>query len=118
MSVAEGLSPAASIAAESHMVAINRAEEIARIENIDCDFKRVDGYLFLAELHQEELLQDELDATHRAGISDTELVERAPLPFWDTEICLKFPRQAPFHPLKFLAGLDRCIERDGGSRLG
>ncbi len=105
----------ARIAAESHMAAINRAEEIVRLENIDCDFQHVNGYLFLAEDHPEKLLQDELDATHRAGIADTELVERAPLPFWDTEICLKFPRQAQFHPLKFLAGLARCIEREGGS---
>ncbi|HEY0673536.1 MAG TPA: FAD-dependent oxidoreductase, partial [Longimicrobiales bacterium] len=104
----------ARIAAESHTVAINRAEEISRLENIDCDFQRVDGYLFLAEQHSEKLLQKELEATHRAGLTDTELVERAPLPFWDTEICLKFPRQAQFHPLKFLAGLARCIERDGG----
>jgi glycine/D-amino acid oxidase-like deaminating enzyme/nitrite reductase/ring-hydroxylating ferredoxin subunit len=104
----------ARIAAESHMAAINRAEEIARLENIDCDFKRVDGYLFLAPEHDEKLLQAELEATHRAGISDTVLVERAPLPFWDTEMCLKFPRQGQFHPLIFLSGLARCIERDGG----
>ena len=41
-------SEGAHIAAESHMAAINRAEEIVRLENIDCDFHRVDGYLFLA----------------------------------------------------------------------
>jgi glycine/D-amino acid oxidase-like deaminating enzyme/nitrite reductase/ring-hydroxylating ferredoxin subunit len=104
----------ARIAAESHMAAINRADEICRLEKIDCDFRRLDGYLFLAEEHTEKLLQEELAATHRAGISDTSLVERAPLPFWDTEICLKFPNQAQFHPLHFLAGLARCIERDGG----
>jgi glycine/D-amino acid oxidase-like deaminating enzyme/nitrite reductase/ring-hydroxylating ferredoxin subunit len=104
----------ARIAAESHMAAINRAEEICRLESIDCDFQRVDGYLFLAEEHTEKLLEDELAATHRAGINDTELAERAPLPFFDTELCLKFPNQAQFHPLKYLAGLARCIIRDGG----
>ncbi|HEY8508727.1 MAG TPA: FAD-dependent oxidoreductase, partial [Steroidobacteraceae bacterium] len=104
----------ARIAAESHLAAINRADEIVRLEHIDCEFERVDGYLFLAEGHSEEMLRNELDASHRAGVSDTGLVERAPLPFWDTELCLKFPRQAQFHPLKYLAGLARCIERDGG----
>ena len=104
----------ARIAAESHMAAINRAEEICRHENIDCDFRRVDGYLFLAEQHTERLLERELEAAHRAGISDTELVERAPLPFWDTEVCLRFPNQGQFHPLKYLAGLARGIVRDGG----
>jgi Rieske Fe-S protein len=29
-------------------------------------------------------------------------------------MCLRFPRQGQFHPLKFLAGLARCIEREGG----
>src|SRR5687768_15471990 len=36
----------ARLAAESHMAAVNRAEAIAKQENIDCDFLRVDGYLF------------------------------------------------------------------------
>jgi glycine/D-amino acid oxidase-like deaminating enzyme/nitrite reductase/ring-hydroxylating ferredoxin subunit len=104
----------ARMAAESHTAAINRAEEICRLENIDCDFMRVDGYLFLAEEHPEKLLEHELQAAHRAGLSDLSIVERAPIPFWDTEVSLKFPRQAQFHPLKFLAGLAKCIERDGG----
>ena len=104
----------ARIAAESHQAAIHRAEEISRLENIDCDFLRVDGYLFLAEDHPDKVLEDELEATHRAGITNTEIVERAPLPFWDTEICLKFPGQGQFHPMKYLAGLARSIEREGG----
>ena len=104
----------ARIAAESHMAAINRAEEICRLENIDCDFQRIDGYLFLAEDHADKVLEDELEATHRAGITDTELVERAPLPFFDTDLCLRFPRQGQFHPLLFLSGLARAIEKAGG----
>ena len=32
---------------ESHMAAVNRIEEIVRREGIDCDFRRIDGYLFL-----------------------------------------------------------------------
>jgi glycine/D-amino acid oxidase-like deaminating enzyme/nitrite reductase/ring-hydroxylating ferredoxin subunit len=104
----------ARLAAESHTAAINRAEEICRLENIDCDFMRVDGYLFLAEEHPEKLLERELEAAQKAGLADVSIVERAPLAFWDTEVSLKFPRQGQFHPLKFLAGLAKCIERDGG----
>ncbi|MBA2687494.1 MAG: FAD-binding oxidoreductase, partial [Gemmatimonadaceae bacterium] len=37
----------AQIAAESHTAAINRIESIIALEDIDCDFRRVDGYLFL-----------------------------------------------------------------------
>ena len=37
----------ARLAAESHMSAIHRIETIASMEDIDCDFQRVEGYLFL-----------------------------------------------------------------------
>src|SRR3954469_10548460 len=36
------------LAAESHTAAIDRIEAIATDEGIDCDFRRVDGYLFRA----------------------------------------------------------------------
>lgn len=35
------------LAAESHAAAIDKIEQIAREEDIDCDFTRVDGYLFV-----------------------------------------------------------------------
>ena len=33
---------------------------------------------------------------------------------FDTGPCLRFPNQGQFHPLKYLAGLAKAIERDGG----
>jgi glycine/D-amino acid oxidase-like deaminating enzyme/nitrite reductase/ring-hydroxylating ferredoxin subunit len=102
------------IAAESHTAAINRVESIIALEDIDCDFERVDGYLFLGGDDKKDLLEDELRAAQRAGLSDVKLVERAPLDFFDTGPALKFPRQAQFHPLKYLNGLARAIIRDGG----
>src|SRR6185503_9576006 len=35
------------LAGQSHTAAIDRVEEIVRAENIDCEFERLDGYLFL-----------------------------------------------------------------------
>jgi len=111
-------SDGARLAAESHMAAVNRATFIMREEEIDCDFEIVDGYLFAPEgMTQVEFrrrLERELPAVHRAGIADAVVVERCPFDFWDSGIALKFPDQVQFHPLKFLAGLARCIERDGG----
>lgn len=104
----------ALIAAESHTAAINRIESIVAVEDIDCDFERVDGYLFLGGKDRRDLLENELRAVQRAGLSDVQLVERAPLDFFDTGPALKFPRQAQFHPLKYLNGLARAIIRDGG----
>lgn len=108
----------ARLAAESHTAAISQVEAIVIQEGIDCDFERLDGYLFAPHDMTSEppdVLQRELAATHRAGLSDVELLPRAPLPFFDTGPCLRFPRQAQFHPLKYLAGLARSIQQMGGS---
>ena len=104
----------ARLAAESHMSAIHRIETIASMEDIDCDFQRVEGYLFLGGNDQRKDLERELEATHRAGINDTQLIDRIPVDFWNSGPALRFPRQATFHPLKYLKGLARAILRDGG----
>jgi glycine/D-amino acid oxidase-like deaminating enzyme/nitrite reductase/ring-hydroxylating ferredoxin subunit len=102
------------IAAESHTAAIDRIESIASLEDIDCDFERVDGYLFLGAGSDKDLLERELASAHRAGLSDVEFVARAPIDSFDTGPALCFPRQAQFHSLKYLNGLARAIIRDGG----
>lgn len=104
----------ARVAAESHMSAIHRIETIASMEDIDCDFQRVEGFLFLGGEGTRKDLERELEATHRAGITDTQLVDKIPFGFWDSGPALRFPRQATFHPLKYLKGLARAILRDGG----
>ena len=104
----------ARLAAESHMSAIHRIETIASMEDIDCDFQRVEGFLFLGGENTRKDLERELEATQRAGITDTQLVDRIPFGFWDSGPALRFPRQATFHPLKYLKGLARAILRDGG----
>ena len=104
----------ARLAAESHAAAIDQVEHIVRAEKIDCEFERLDGYLFVPPGDSMEILERESEAGHRAGLADLEIVERAPIGSYDTGKALRFPRQAQFHPLKYLAGLARAIERDGG----
>ena len=104
----------ARLAAESHTAAIDRVERVVTEEKIDCDFERLDGYLFVPPGDAKKILDDELEAAHRAGLKEIEKVERAPLADYDTGPALRFPRQAQFHPLKYLAGLARAIKRDGG----
>ncbi len=101
------------LAAESHTSAIDRVESIVSRERIACDFTRLDGYLFCAPGHDESFLDRELAAAHRAGLHNIVKIGRAPLGF-DTGPCLRFPNQAQFHPLKYLAGLAEAIERGGG----
>ena len=104
----------ARLAAESHSAAIDRIEAIVAEEGIDCDFLRLDGFLFLAPGDSKDMLDRELAAAHRAGLSGVELLPRAPLSTFDTGPCLRFPRQGQFHPLNYLKGLARAIQRDGG----
>jgi glycine/D-amino acid oxidase-like deaminating enzyme/nitrite reductase/ring-hydroxylating ferredoxin subunit len=101
-------------AAESHTKAIDRIETIVREEQIDCDFVRLDGYLFVPPGDDLRQLDDELAAAHRAGLHGIRKIDRTPLPFFDTGPCLHFPDQAQFHPLKYLSGLAHAIERYGG----
>lgn len=104
----------ARLAAASHRAAIDAIAHALATERIEADFRWVDGYLFKAAVAPEDILQRELEATHRAGIDDTEIVPRAPLATFDTGPALRFPRQAQFHPLKYLGGLASAIGRHGG----
>src|SRR5512132_2042809 len=73
----------ARLAAESHDAAIGRVEEIVREERIDCDFERVDGYLFLHRDGDPAELDRELEAAHRAGLGAVERVARVPVDTYD-----------------------------------
>jgi glycine/D-amino acid oxidase-like deaminating enzyme/nitrite reductase/ring-hydroxylating ferredoxin subunit len=97
------------LAAESHTAAIDLVENVVRRERITCDFTRLDGYLFCAPEHDETYLNRELEAAHRAGLHGVAKAGRAPLAF-DTGPCLRFPNQAQFHPLKYLAGVAAAID--------
>src|SRR5690606_32665640 len=101
------------LAAESHGAAIDRIERIVAEEQIDCDFRRLDGYLFEPPNGNPQNVQEEYAAATRAGLK-VQLVERAPAPF-NTGRALMFPRQAQFHPLKYLRALATAIQNRGGS---
>jgi glycine/D-amino acid oxidase-like deaminating enzyme/nitrite reductase/ring-hydroxylating ferredoxin subunit len=104
----------ARIAAESHTAAISKIESIVLGEGIACDFQRLDGYLFVPPKRSARTLKRELEAAHRAGLTGVELLDRTPMASFDTGPCLRFPRQAQFHPMKYLAGLVQAIRKNGG----
>ena len=103
----------ARCAAESHGAAIARVEAIVQRENIDCDFRRVDGYLFLHEGGDVSELDKELEAAKRAGMK-VEKLDRAPVNGFQSGVCLRFADQATFHPLRFINALADAVRRDGG----
>jgi glycine/D-amino acid oxidase-like deaminating enzyme/nitrite reductase/ring-hydroxylating ferredoxin subunit len=102
------------LAAESHAAAIDEIEQIIVAEKIDCEFERLDGYLFAPPGEPAKTLECELAAAHRAGLTGTAMVARAPFGSHDTGKALRFPRQAQFHPVKYLAALALAVIRDGG----
>ncbi len=104
----------ARLAAESHGAAIDLIEDIVKREKIDCEFERVDGFLFIPPGESLDILERELGATHRAGLKDVHWVTRAPLGTFETGRALCFPRQAQFHPIKYLARLAELIVARGG----
>ena len=109
---------AARLTAESHTAAIEKMWEIVRDEKINCEFQWLDGFLFAAKPEEVDLLEEELAAAHRAGLVGVEKVARAPIDSFDTGPALRFPRQAQFHPLRYLDGVARAIMRDGGRIFG
>jgi glycine/D-amino acid oxidase-like deaminating enzyme/nitrite reductase/ring-hydroxylating ferredoxin subunit len=99
--------------ADSHTAAIDFIENVVNEEKIDCDFIRLDGYLFLHPTDKLKTLEDELLATREAGIPTTLLSEVPGIPF-EKGPCLRYPAQAQFHPMKYLRGLADAIIALGG----
>jgi len=103
----------ARLAAESHSAAIDYIEKIILEEEIDCDFERIDGYLFVPPEESHKILDKEFIAIQKTG-KEILKAARAPFASFDTGPCLCFPRQAQFHVLKYLQGLIKAILQCGG----
>jgi glycine/D-amino acid oxidase-like deaminating enzyme/nitrite reductase/ring-hydroxylating ferredoxin subunit len=99
---------------ESQAAAVDRIEEIQKREKIDCDFRRLDGYLFQALNTDSQIIDEELDAVRKVGAPVHRLVG-VPLKGCDKQHALRYPRQAIFHPLKYLKGLAAVIAAKGGA---
>lgn len=99
---------------ESHLAAISLIEKIVSHENIDCNFKHVDGFLFLDPGDKHETLKKEYYATMRTGINTSLLPQTPGLLVKGDESCLMFPDQAQFHPMKYIRGLADAIIAAGG----
>jgi glycine/D-amino acid oxidase-like deaminating enzyme/nitrite reductase/ring-hydroxylating ferredoxin subunit len=108
---------AARMVAESFAAAIDCIETTCRDENIECDFERVDGFLYSVESDPRAALEKEFGAAKRAGVDVTHESTLPASAFGmglDAGPALRFERQGQFHPLKYLYGLARAIERRRG----
>jgi glycine/D-amino acid oxidase-like deaminating enzyme/nitrite reductase/ring-hydroxylating ferredoxin subunit len=93
---------------DAHRKAIDVVEEIIESENISCDFKRIDGFLFCGENFDASKLKHEQESAHQCGL-DLDYVEVTPL-LKNAVESLRFSRQGQFHPIKYIAGLIRVLK--------
>lgn len=103
---------AARKVAQSFQAATDLAEKISERDAPDCGFERLDGFLYCLSGQDEDILEREFTAARKAGV-EVEPLPRAPGAPFDTGPCLRFARQAQFHPLKYLAGLAHACVAQG-----
>ncbi len=102
------------LAIQSHSEAIRKVEQIIDREKIECEMERVSGYLFAEGDDRRDVLEKELEAARRGGLTEVEFFKNSPFAFFETGPCLHFPRQLQLHPLKYLTGLANAITAGGG----
>ena len=108
---------AARLVADSFKRAIDLVESISQRERIECEFERLDGYLYALPRNTFKDLHKQYDAARRAGVT-VEMLEQVPDLSFDTGPCIRYPDQAQFHPLKYLSGLASAFVRHGGTLHG
>lgn len=97
----------ARLAAQANEAAIEDIERIVRSEKIECDFMRLDSYVYSAEKKGERQVEAESAAAEDLGIrTRMEKGEGFILP---CRAACAFLGQAQFHPIKYINGLARAI---------
>lgn len=88
---------------EANQAALEEYRALCR--GIDCDFEEKDSFLYAME--DRRALDREMEALEELSIP-AKLVEKLPLPF-PTVGAVCFPRQAQFHPLKFISAVSKGL---------
>lgn len=103
----------ARLVADSHCQALLSIEKIVQDEKIDCDFKRVAGYIFSANDDDEAMFTAEEKAAVACGL-DATILESPQITGFMKRPVLKFADQAQYHPMKYLNGLAKAIIQKKG----
>jgi len=99
------------LAYQSHATAITWIEHTIQDLGIECDFARINGYLFDPGVKGKDFLEKELEAAWRAGFVQAQLLDITPLRGLTEHPCICFPNQARFNPGLYINGLLRELER-------
>ncbi|AZO08556.1 MULTISPECIES: FAD-dependent oxidoreductase [unclassified Mesorhizobium] len=102
---------------QSQQAAVDRVEALVGELGIDCDFRRLDGFLFPAKgmesKEARDRIEEQYEAARKAG-APVEPCQGIPLKGFETAPALRYPGQATFHPLKYLKRLAAAILDKGG----
>ncbi|KAF3916475.1 hypothetical protein ABW20_dc0100430 [Dactylellina cionopaga] len=90
----------------SHRYAIGRVEEIAKNLNINCDYRRLDGQVFLGPEDHAPSEEIEAESSTKSGAErNANDLEQSPTKITD---------QAIFHPTKYMHGILRDLVQNNG----
>ena len=108
-----------ALIAESQQAAIERIAEIVTKHRIDCDFTRINGYMFQGlpsntEGFELDTLQSIYKAISETQKIDVSLVDDANIPGLDSGKSIRFGQQATFHPTKYVRALAQVVTDLGG----
>ena len=81
---------------------------------MDCDFEEKTAYVY--SLNDRRKIERELDALEKLGVPG-EFTDRLPLPF-PVAGAVRYPNQAQFHPLKWIAAISKSLHICAGAGAG
>ena len=96
---------------EANEKAINKIENRIKNENIECDFERLNSYIYTTKKEEINLLEKEFKTLEKLKYK-CEYIKDLDLPFKIAGgICFK--NQAQFHPIKYINGLAKYVKEKG-----
>ncbi len=96
----------------SNEQAINEIENIVKKEKIECNFKRVNSYVYTNDINEVDNIKKEVEAVKSID-GDCSYVTEVEIPI-KIKGAIKFPNQAKFNPIKYINGLCDVIEKNNG----
>ncbi|MBR0350258.1 MAG: FAD-dependent oxidoreductase [Clostridia bacterium] len=103
---------------ESNKHAIENIKQIIKQEKIKCDLEEQANYIYTTKKSERAKIEKEVSAinaleAYSTGKRYASLASSLDLPF-KTEIAIKTSKQAQFHPVKYMLGLAKAIEKNNG----
>lgn len=101
----------ASLYLEANNRAIKNIKDIIANENINCDLKDEDAYVFTQNPADEKVIRNEYQALEKLNFKDAELLDDIDI---NLNACqaIKFKNQASFNPLKYTLSLANIIYKN------